>query len=97
MPKMSFGLEGSYKHTKSNCSNMLGWNELHFVEGQSGPFIILEEGDQWGVFCIVSSMWLGQSKSSRFDSLKLHLELGMFILDHPLIYHTRPFCASLFR
>jgi len=56
---------------------MLGWNELHFMEGQSGPFIIMKEGDQWREFRIVSSMWLGQSKSSRFDSLKLPLELGM--------------------
>jgi len=56
---------------------MLGWNELHFMEGQSGPFIIMKEDDQWLEFRIVSSMWLGQSKSSRFDSLKLPLELGM--------------------
>lgn len=42
---------------------------------------------------------MGLSKSSRFDSLKLSLELGLFILDHPLIYHSRLFSvhvASLF-
>lgn len=45
MPKMAFGLDGSYKHTKSNCSNMRVWNELHIVKGPLGPITDLEEGD----------------------------------------------------
>lgn len=42
MPKMAFGLDGSYKHTKSNCSKMLAWN---IVKGKLGPFTDVEEGD----------------------------------------------------
>lgn len=45
MPKMVFGLDRFYKHTKSNCSSMLVWNELHIVKGQLGLFTDLEEGD----------------------------------------------------
>lgn len=45
MPKMAFGLDRFYKHIKSNCSNILAWNELHIVKGQLGPFTDLEEGD----------------------------------------------------
>ncbi len=45
MPKMVFGLDRFYKHTKSNRSNMLAWNELHDVKGQLGPFTDLQEGD----------------------------------------------------
>lgn len=45
MSKMAFGLDGSYRHSKSNCSNMLAWNELRIVEGQSGPSIYLKKGD----------------------------------------------------
>lgn len=61
MPKMAFGLDRFYKHIKSNCSNMLAWNELHIVKGQLGPFTDLEEGEQWRVFCMYASRWLGQS------------------------------------
>lgn len=58
MPKMAFGLDRFYKHTKSNCSNMLAWNELHILKGQLGPFTDLEEGEQWRVY---ASRWLGPS------------------------------------
>ncbi len=75
MPKMVFGLDRFYKHTKSNRSNMLAWNELHDVKGQLGPFTDLGEG----------VLHLCLQVAGRFDSLKPSLELGMFILDHPLI------------
>lgn len=98
--KICFGLEGSYKQTKSNCSNMLGWNELHFwkvsrVLSQTWRKVIND------CFALLPACYcMGPSKSSRFDYLKLSLELDLFILDHPLIYHSRPFSvhvASLFR
>lgn len=41
MPKMAFGLDGSYKHTKSNCSKMLAWNIVEDVE--EGDAVIIGE------------------------------------------------------